>query len=310
MGENRPIVGGPAVWDVRAWPAIVRSGQQRPEDRKAVMSVIRRHPVLAFFLLAYALCWGAIPWQSFFAPGVLIAAVVVIAITEGVPGLKAAGSRLIRWRVSWIWYALALAVPLGVKFASLGLNGVLGAPVPNIAEFAVWYSLPMAIAINIVNPLNAQLPEESSLRGWAQPKLQATRTPLAATVLMAIGVTIWHVPLFFMPQFGSSPVEALATIAVTFWYAWLFNHASGSSLLPLIAHASEGTIETSTLWQANADIERMSLLYSLVWCAVALGLLVFNRRFWTSPPTQAEHQERPAARVEARIRCSPRTGDT
>jgi hypothetical protein len=261
------------------------------------MSVIRRHPVLAFFLLAYALCWGAIPWQSFFAPGVLIAAVVIISITEGVPGLKATGLRLIRWRVSWIWYALALAVPLAVKFASLGLNGVLGAPVPNIAEFAVWYSLPMAIAINIVNPLNAQLPEEASFRGWAQPTLQTTRTPLAATVLMAVGVTIWHIPFFVMPQFGSSPVEAAATVAVTFWYAWLFNHAGGSSLITLIAHAAEGTIETSTLWQATADTTRMTWLYGLVWCLVALALLVFDRRFWIKPPAAVAvpDAERPSA---------------
>ena len=100
---------------------------------------------------------------------------------------------------------------------------------------------------------------------------------------MAIGVTIWHIPLFVMPQFGSSPIEALATIAVTFWYAWLFNHASGSSLLTLIAHATEGTIETSALWSTAADTERMAWLYSLVWCLVALGLLVFDRRFWNRP---------------------------
>jgi membrane protease YdiL (CAAX protease family) len=265
------------------------------------MSLIRRHPVITFFLLAYALSWGAIPWQSFFAPGVLVAALIVVSLTEGLAGLRAMGSRLIRWRVSWIWYVLALGVPLAVKFGALALNTGLGAPVPQIAEFNVWYSIPMAIAINIVYPINAQLPEEASLRGWAQPKLQTTRTPLAATVLMAIGVTIWHMPLFFMPQFGSGPIESLATIAVTFWYAWLFNHASGSSLLTLIAHAAEGTIETSTLWQARADIERMSLLYSLVWCAVALGLLVFNRRFWTSPPAQTDHSDGSATRVEARI---------
>ena len=159
------------------------------------MSVIRRHPVITFFLLAYALTWVAIPWQSFFAPGVLVAALIVVSLTEGVAGLKAMGSRLIRWRVSWIWYVLAVAVPMGVKFASIGLNNVLGAPAAHIAEFSVWYSLPMAIAINIVNPLNAQLPEEASFRGWAQPKLQTTRTPLVATVWMAIGVTIWHDPV-------------------------------------------------------------------------------------------------------------------
>jgi CAAX protease family protein len=256
------------------------------------MSVVRRHPVITFFLLAYVLSWTAIFWQSFFAPGVLVAALIVVSLTEGVAGLRAIGSRLIRWRVSWIWYALALGVPLSVTFASIWLNTALGAPVPEIAEFRVWYGLPMAIGINIVNPLNAQLPEEASFRGWAQPKLQTTRTPLAATALMAIGVTIWHIPFFVMPQFGSSPIEATATVAVTFWYAWLFNHASGSALLTLIAHATEGAIQTSTLWQPGTDTTRMTWLYSLVWCLVAIGLLVFNRRFWTKSPAQVDHRER------------------
>ena len=252
-----------------------------------MINLIKRHPVLSFFLLAYALSWGAIPWHSFFAPGVLIAALTVVALIEGLAGLKAMGARLIRWRVSWVWYVVALAVPLGVKFASIGLNTALGAPVPVIGEFSVWYILPMAIAINIINPLNAELPEESSFRGWAQPTLQNTRTPLRATALMALGVTIWHLPLFFMPQFGLRPIEVLTTVAVTFWYAWLFNHASGSALLTLIAHAAEGAIETSTLWPADADVSRMASLYCLVWCAVAGTLLVADRRFWTRPTSPA-----------------------
>jgi hypothetical protein len=66
--------------------------------------------------------------------------VIVVSLTEGVAGLKAMGSRPIRWRVSWIWYALALAVPLAVTFAAIGLNTAFGAPVPDIAEFSVWYA--------------------------------------------------------------------------------------------------------------------------------------------------------------------------
>jgi uncharacterized protein len=261
------------------------------------MSLLRRHPVVAFFLLAYVLTWAAIPWRSFFAPGVLIAALIVVSLTEGVAGLRTMGARLVRWRVSWVWYALALGVPLGVKFATIGLNTALGAPVPDIAEFHVWYAIPMAIGINIVSPLNAQLMEEPSFRGWAQPKLQSTRTPLHATALMAVGVTVWHIPFFVMPEFGSSPIEVLATIAVTFWYAWLFNHASGSALLTLIAHATEGTIETSTLWLVAADTTRMTWLYSLVWCLVALALLLFNRHFWTRPPVLAAQPHGVPARL-------------
>jgi membrane protease YdiL (CAAX protease family) len=236
------------------------------------MSVIRRHPVVTFFLLAYALSWAAIPWQSFFAPGVLVAALIVVSLTEGVAGLRAMGSRLIRWRVSWIWYVLAVAVPLAVKFASIGLNTAMGAPAPHIAEFSVWYSLPMAIAINIVNPLNAQLPEEASFRGWAQPKLQSTRTPFAATVLMAIGVTTWHIPFFLMPQFGSSPIEATATVAVTFWYAWVQPYL-GHSLLTLIAHREHHRDRHPVAVRRRHGPDDR-LLHCLVWCLVAIGLLV------------------------------------
>ncbi len=32
----------------------------------------------------------------------------------------------------------------------------------------------------------------------------------------------------------------------------------------------------------------MMWLYSLVWCLVALGLLVFDRKFWTKPPEVIE----------------------
>ena len=50
------------------------------------MEFIKRHRIVVFFVLAYALAWGAIPWNSFFAPGVLLAALIVVALTEGLPG--------------------------------------------------------------------------------------------------------------------------------------------------------------------------------------------------------------------------------
>jgi CAAX protease family protein len=77
----------------------------------------------------------------------------------------------------------------------------------------------------------------------------------------------------------------------------LFNHASGSALLTLIAHATEGTIETSTLWQTTTDTTRMTWLYCLVWCLVAVGLLVFDRRLWTKPPAQVDDLYRAGTRV-------------
>ena len=253
----------------------------RSGRRAALTSFVRRHRVACFFVLAYFLTWGAIPWNSFWTPGALIAAIVVVLITEGPRGLLTLGSRLIRWRVSWVWYALAIGVPLFVHFASISLNVALGASAPSLSLLTPWYGLPLAIGLHIVSPFGGALMEEPSFRGFAQPELQKDRSRLAATAIMAVLVAGWHLPLFFMPVFEAPLIGFVTTLAVTFWYAWLFNHASGSSLLTLIAHGTEGAIETNSLWGPGADLDRLNYVYAAVWCLVALALLVLNHRFWT-----------------------------
>jgi len=67
------------------------------------MPVVRRHPIITFFVLTYALTWWALPFGVFIATGPLVAALIVISITQGWAGLRDLGSRMIRWRVGWIW---------------------------------------------------------------------------------------------------------------------------------------------------------------------------------------------------------------
>lgn len=263
------------------------------------MSIVRRHPMVSFFVLAYALSWMFLPFGTFFPPGALIAALVVVSLTQGVAGLKALGSRLIRWRVRWVWYAVAIAVPLLVHLVTISFNMALGAPSPASAQFTPWYGIALAIGMNMVDPLGGPFNEEPSFRGVAQPKLQTNRTPLAATVIMALAVTGWHLPLFFISQFDLHPVEAFTTLGLTFWYAWLFNHAAGSALITLVAHATEGTINTSDLWPTgSADLFRETWLYTVAWCLVAVVLLMVSRRFWTTP-ARAEATDRKPAVKEA-----------
>jgi hypothetical protein len=45
------------------------------------MSAVRRHPLITFFLLTYAIAWGFLPFGSFGAFGPLVAALIVIPIT-------------------------------------------------------------------------------------------------------------------------------------------------------------------------------------------------------------------------------------
>ncbi len=74
------------------------------------MSAVRRHPLIAFFVLAYALSWWPVPFGGFLPPGPLVAALIVIPISHGWAGLRDLGSRVIRWRVGWYWYALAIGL--------------------------------------------------------------------------------------------------------------------------------------------------------------------------------------------------------
>ncbi|HEX6150313.1 type II CAAX prenyl endopeptidase Rce1 family protein [Nocardioides sp.] len=258
----------------------------------ALANAVRRHRVLMFFALAYVLTWGAIPWDSFFAPGALIAAILVVAVTEGLPGLRDLGGRLVRWRVGAKWWAVALVVPLLVDLAAAVSNVALGAAAPLTAQLLPWYGIPLAIGLAVVNPTNGPLAEEPSFRGYALPSLQSRHTPLVATAILAVAVTGWHAPLFVMSSFDLHPVHAVTTIAVTFWYTWLFDHAGGSALITLVAHATEGSVDSQSLFAASADAARMDWLYAAAWVSVAVVLLVADRRFWTGrAPGAAVHPD-------------------
>jgi membrane protease YdiL (CAAX protease family) len=259
------------------------------------MGFVRAHRVLVFFVLAYALSWAAVPFGGFFAPGALVSAVVVVTATEGVAGLRTLAGRVIRWRVGAVWYVLAIGMPLLVHAVTTAANVGLGAESPSTNQFSPWYGVLLAVGLNTV--LGGPLSEEPSFRGFAQARLQDGRTPLEATAVMAVAVTGWHLPLFFLSSFGLRPIEALATVAVTFWYAWLFDHAKGSVLITLIAHATEGSVSLSGLWSA-ADEPRAAWLYTAVWCLVAVCLLVGDRTFWTRPASaEATDRDTPPAGV-------------
>ena len=122
--------------------------------------------------------------------------------------------------------------------------------------------------------------EEPGWRGFAQPGLQRTRSPLAATSIMAVLVTGWHLPLL-SPQFGLRPVELLSTAAVTFWYAWLFNSSGGSIVPALVAHAVDASLETSTLW-SGSDSTRLITLWAVVASTLTALLIVTDWRRWTT----------------------------
>jgi uncharacterized protein len=248
-------------------------------------SVIKRHPLITFFVLAYALSWCAVPFGSFEAEGPLLAALIVIPITQGLSGLRELGSRMIRWRVRWYWYAAALGIPLTVLLVTVGLNVALGTGAPSLGATSLSTIL-MVFSVRLINPLDGPMGEEPGWRGFALPGLQGGRSPLVATLILALLVTIWHVPLFFL-EGGLQPSVivggVLGPFAFTFVATWLFNHTGGSVLMTIVMHAAEGTVQPGALWSAGAAQLQAGLLYSVVWCAVVIGLVIFDWRFWRGP---------------------------
>ncbi|MFI0449621.1 CPBP family intramembrane glutamic endopeptidase [Actinomadura sp. 6N118] len=257
-------------------------------------SLVKRHPLVTFFALALAISWCVLPFGAFLPFGPLVAALVVIAITDGKAGLRRLGGRLTRWRLGWQWYAMAVGVPLTVHLFAIGSNVGLGAAAPSLDQFSAWYSIFMVIGITMINPLNGPMGEEPGFRGFAQPSLQARRSPLQATAILAGVVALWHLPLFLIPEFELAPIELLATVAVTFWYAWLFNRTGGSVLITLLAHATEGGINTDDLWPDGTFATRETWLFVLGWVLVAAALLVFDRKTWTAAPNTAPGTAEPS----------------
>lgn len=243
-------------------------------------ALIRRHPLPAFFVLAYALSWWPVPLGAFLPPGPLFAALVDTAVVDGRSGLRGLRRRLLRWRVGWRWYAVALGLPLAVVLAAITLNLGLGAPASALDDLDPWYVLVLVFAVRLINPLDGPLGEEPGWRGFALPRLQDGRSPLHASLILGLLVAGWHLPLVFLPGEELAPVLLLATVAVTFVYTWIFNHTGGSVFMTLVAHAAEGTITLGGLGFVAADESRVTWLYAAAWCAVAIGLLVFDRRFW------------------------------
>ena len=253
---------------------------------------LRHHRLLAFFVLTYAISWaswpaygaGLIPRVEFLPIGPLAAAILVIAVAEGRAGFRAWGRRLVRWRVGWVWYAVALLVPVALVSLTGLINMVLGAPAPGLAQLT-WSGLLTVFAVRLVNPLDGPLGEEPGFRGYALPLLQASRTPLLSATVLGVLIALWHLPLVI---FGGLSLTGLpTTFAITFLYVWLFNRTGGSVLLTFLFHNSQGTFTMGSFGFTGSDAGRAELIYFVVVVLTVLATLALDRRAWRRAPRQA-----------------------
>jgi uncharacterized protein len=246
-----------------------------------LVSLIRRYPLITFFVLSYVLSWW--PWilysfdllpQPIAGFGPFLAAIVVLAITRGKSGIVGLLRRMVRWRVGLRWYAVALLLPVAISLAAAAFNVLLGAQAPSAAELGGWTGLFSTFAILLLVPGLGGAWEEPGWRGYALPRLQVGRSALFASLILWVGLVIWHLPLMIIGEVHWSDIVFILGFVIVF--NWVFNNANGSVLILMLMHAMNNTISGSFISPmfSGADSIRDAWLYAALWCAVAIVVVV------------------------------------
>jgi membrane protease YdiL (CAAX protease family) len=242
---------------------------------------VKRHPLITFFVLACALSWWpSILYALDLSPqpivgfGPFLAALVVLAITQGKTGIVGLLRRMVRWRVAPVWYAVALLVPVAITVAATVLNVLLGAQAFSSVELGGWTGLFSMFLILLLIPGLGGTWEEPGWRGYALPRLQTGHSALFASLILGVVWAFWHLPLFIVGEIPLS--DPVFIVAWTVVFTWLFNNTNGSVLIAMLMHAMNNTISGSFFGPmfSGADSVRQAWLYAALWCAVALVVVV------------------------------------
>lgn len=261
-----------------------------------IQEMIKRHPIIAYFGLSYAIAWGGIlllvgpkvfrgiPLQAsdivliflVMCAGPSVAGISMTAVVDGTKGLLDLLSRMGRWRVGIPWYSVALLTAPVLVLAMLLTLTTLISPV-----FTPSFSV-----VGIVIGLAAGFCEETGWTGFALSKLQSRYTALTAGLLLGVLWGVWH---FLAGVLGGQTFPiflffALALVAYRVLITWMYNH-TGSLLLAQLKHVSY----TGSLFVLSYSIPaENTLLFNVVftavlWMVAAIIVATFGKQLVRAP---------------------------
>jgi membrane protease YdiL (CAAX protease family) len=239
-----------------------------------------------YFILAYAISWsigvplalahqGIIPailpqWTHYLiAFGPMLSALIVTWVSQGLPGLKDLGRRMIKWACpKWVITAFS---PLILGYvALLIINRITGSEIAVSDLGAVNYLPPLGtVATLLLWVFSFGLGEETGWRGFALPRLQKGRSALAATMILAAFWALWHLPQFFY-SFDLSMAFGwvISLFAGAVVLTWLYNSSPDSILMAAIWHGCFNFVTAST-----ADVGLLPTVVSMIviiWAVVVI----------------------------------------
>ena len=162
----------------------------------------------------------------------------------GISELRRLLGRALIWRVSPIWYALAIFGPALVMLLATGAHVLLGGSAPDYVPFGVrWLLVPVNFFLVLL--IGGPLGEEFGWRGLALPALETRFGPPSASLILGLIWTVWHLPLFFISSSAQYNLPfwlyALLTIPFTILITWVYHGAGESLLLVMLFHAAVNT---------------------------------------------------------------------
>ena len=206
---------------------------------------LKRYQIIIFFALTFIISWY--PWYSggegFFAWGPSAAGLIVTAVVAGRKGLVAMLRRLIRWRVKFRFWTVALLGPFAVMLTGIGIYILIGGEPPPLTFWKKeWFLAPVFMLLFLAPMFGPGGEEPFGWRGYAQPQLQARFSqwwgPLLTSFIIGTAWGLWHLPEFFNPSstqyalgIGFLIPFIMMEISNSIVMTWLYNKTGASVLI-------------------------------------------------------------------------------
>lgn len=264
-------------------------------------SVVKHHPVVWYYIIAFAISWGGIllalgpggflgltatPETQLMVGGPIsllgpsISGLLMTALLYGRAGLRDLLGRLVHGRVGAGWYAFALLLsPVLSTLISLLLSQTPGILVASDKTGMLLNGL--------ISGLMVAFFEELGWTGFATPELRKSRGVLATGLIMGVLWGLWHFPMFCASAWASaSPPPALMLLVLLFsWLipfrvlmVWVYDRTR-SLFIAILMHLVLVTV-TFVLSAANAtsaQVATANLVHMALLWIVVLAVYALNR---------------------------------
>jgi membrane protease YdiL (CAAX protease family) len=208
-----------------------------------------------------------------------LAALLVAAFYPGAGGVRSVSRQVRTWRIGLVWYAIALIGPVILLFAAEAFSAVRRGAPPS--HWMIWpaFSGPGGLYFVIFGSL---LAEEPGWRGFAQPRLQTRYGALAASVVVGLLWSTWHLWYVILPGglSNATGTDAVATyvrlISTSVVYAWMYNSTNGSLFIAMLAHLGHNL--AASFIPIPADGGHQHLMVALAYLVVAIVVVLMTQQ--------------------------------